>query len=227
MFADGAESAIKIGPMTVVAHRSALTTSTCLKVEMANLRICSAADRGKPANVVPDVRRKPPNGTVRKWLDAVAVPHSSDECLVFPFSRQASGHGRISERLGASTAHVYVAQKVLGPKPSPAHECCHDCGNGDQGCVNPRHLYWGTRAENMKDRVRHGVMVNPPKHLGEANVNAAITEKQARAIIAMLDAGKKAREIASIIGCSTGVVYGIKYRTTWTWVRTQEAINGP
>ena len=32
--------------------------------------------------------------------------------------------------------------------------CCHHCGN--DGCSNPKHLYWGTQSENMADVDRHG-----------------------------------------------------------------------
>lgn len=28
-------------------------------------------------------------------------------------------------------------------------DCCHACNNPD--CSNPKHLYWGTRSENIKD----------------------------------------------------------------------------
>lgn len=32
-------------------------------------------------------------------------------------------------------------------------EACHACHNGGNhiNCVNPRHLYWGTRAQNVED----------------------------------------------------------------------------
>lgn len=29
-------------------------------------------------------------------------------------------------------------------------ECCHACHNAD--CSNPKHLYWGTRSENVRDK---------------------------------------------------------------------------
>lgn len=35
---------------------------------------------------------------------------------------------------------------------------CHFCGNGK--CSNPKHLYWGTYSENLKDAYSHGARKN-------------------------------------------------------------------
>ena len=35
-------------------------------------------------------------------------------------------------------------------------DLCHKCGNGE--CSNPRHLYWGTRSENVQDAITAGTM---------------------------------------------------------------------
>lgn len=64
------------------------------------------------------------------------------------------------ERGGISTHHKGVLAQFLGTDiPSKGIDVCHYCGNGK--CSNPRHLYWGTRSENMFDAKRHGTLVNP------------------------------------------------------------------
>jgi hypothetical protein len=46
-------------------------------------------------------------------------------------------------------------------------DCCHACSN--EACSNPKHLYWGTRSENIQD----AVALNPNhmihRHFGERN----------------------------------------------------------
>lgn len=50
--------------------------------------------------------------------------------------------------------HKLVAEKYLGPKPTPAHEVRHLDGNRQNNSVS--NLCWGTRKENAADRTKHG-----------------------------------------------------------------------
>lgn len=56
----------------------------------------------------------------------------------------------------ATTRYVHdlVAQAFLGDRPSPGHEVRHLDGDPLNNSVD--NLAWGTRAENMRDAVRHG-----------------------------------------------------------------------
>lgn len=94
-------------------------------------------------------------GDVVAFLRAVANS-DTDKCVPFPFFRNSSGYGHINFRGRYMGAHVFVAEEVLGEKPSAKHEVCHTCGNGADGCVNGRHLYWGTRKQNVADTIAHG-----------------------------------------------------------------------
>jgi len=161
------------------------------------------------------LHKKPANGTVKKWLDEVAAPFTGPDCLPFPFSLMKSGHGHISARLGANYAHTYIAKRVLGECPA-GHEVCHDCGN--PSCVNPKHLYWGTRSENMDDRWRHGGMTLPPVKRGASNGNSVMTEEQARSAKAQLKLGVKPCDIAKQSGVRTATINNIKYGTSWAWL---------
>lgn len=95
-----------------------------------------------------------PSGEVRRWVDEVAIHYKGDDCLIFPYGT-GHGYGRININCVPMDAHVYILGCVKGPKPTPKHESCHSCGRGSAACVNPRHLYWGTRSQNVSDRWRH------------------------------------------------------------------------
>lgn len=101
-------------------------------------------------------------GEVRAWLDNVAVPYAGDNCLTFPYSTDRHGYGRLNIGGKYVGAHAYVAERCHGDPPSMQHEVCHRCGNGASGCVTPKHLYWGTRRENVHDAIAHGTFSPPP-----------------------------------------------------------------
>ena len=161
---------------------------------------------------------KTKRGEATRWLDEIAIPFTGDECLCFPFYRGASGHGRLSGRNGPALAHAYVLHRTVGEKPSPDHEGCHNCGNGNLGCVNPKHLYWGTRAENMADRKTHGVLVPPPVQRGTSNVNCKLDESAVRFIRASAHRGV---DLAKHFGVSTSVISAVRHRRTWRWLGTE------
>lgn len=85
-----------------------------------------------------------------------AARSTANDCIPWPYAGTSEGYGRINVDGTTIGAHVHVATLAHGPKPSPDHECCHSCGNGHLGCVNARHLYWGTRSDNVQDAIRHG-----------------------------------------------------------------------
>lgn len=93
-------------------------------------------------------------GAARQWLIDHAG-HQSDDCLQWPFSR-SRGYGHFGHLGKNHSAHRFMCELVHGPAPSPKHHASHDCGRGDQGCVNPRHIFWKTPAQNMRDKEVHG-----------------------------------------------------------------------
>ena len=67
------------------------------------------------------------------------------------------------------SAHRLSYQLFKGDIP-PGHEICHKCDN--PCCINPDHLFAGTRQENVDDRERKGRNVVPR---GEGNGRAKLT----------------------------------------------------
>lgn len=88
----------------------------------------------------------------RTYFEDVVLKYEGNDCLIWPFSRDEFGYGTLSYEGRKSNVSNHVCRKVHGEPPSPKHEAAHSCGNGCGGCVNPKHLFWATHNDNMKDR---------------------------------------------------------------------------
>lgn len=91
-------------------------------------------------------------GPTRSELIATAlsrvIASDTDSCVFFPFNWAVI--------LGRDSMPAYraVAERFL-PRSDYHTLVRHLCGNGHLGCCNPRHLRWGTDAENAQDRILH------------------------------------------------------------------------
>jgi hypothetical protein len=149
-------------------------------------------------------------GAVRKWIDTVAIPYGGDDCLIFPYGRNPDGYGQMTVDGRAVSAHVFVLQNKAGPKPTPKHECCHNCGKGHLGCVTPRHLRWDTHAENMADTVAHGTSNRAPPRCREDHHDFRATDDVVAAIRADLLSDMTQKSIAVKYGFGQSHISRIK-----------------
>lgn len=108
-----------------------------------------------------------------------------DECWEWTGGRNQKGYGRFKVKHGESmrAAHRYAYTLLVGPIPK-GKQVCHRCDNPP--CVNPRHLWLGTNAENNRDSWAKGRQPSRavPRHsrYGEKAPRAKLTNKQAREI---------------------------------------------
>ena len=63
------------------------------------------------------------------------------------------------ERGGNSTVHRGVLAQYLDTNLPSKVDLCHACHN--EKCSNPKHLYWGTRKENIQDAKNNGTWKSP------------------------------------------------------------------
>lgn len=131
----------------------------------------------------------------QQWLH-VNASYESDDCLIWPFST-ARGYGAFAVYQKHYYAHRYMCELVHGPAPEDKPFVAHSCGNGDGGCVNPKHLRWSSLKENSQERRAHGTENNNPN--GPAGILSHEDVEQIRAL-----AGKKTRkELAEMFGVHT------------------------
>lgn len=80
--------------------------------------------------------------------------YSKDDCLIWPFVT-SNGYAILSVGDSAKLVHRFMCQFQNGKAPEDKPLALHSCGNGKEGCVNPKHLYWGDYQDNTNDRKKH------------------------------------------------------------------------
>lgn len=113
---------------------------------------------------------------------------------------------RDKARRGHVAIHVMVLEAFVGPRPSPAHEGCHNNGIGADSRLS--NLRWDTATGNQADRVKHGTA---PAETG-CGIRK-LSEEKVRAIRANPDV--TLREWAEQFGCSKGAIINARMGRTW------------
>jgi hypothetical protein len=147
-----------------------------------------------------------------RWLEN-HLAHNGDGCLAWPYARYENGYAQT----GTESATRAMCRLAHGEPPTAKHEAAHRCGKGREGCVNPRHLYWATSAQNEADKVRHGTA---PR--GEKNPYAKLTEAAVREIRS-LEGTMPRHKLAEKFNISQSQIYRILLGQHWRHVQDQPA----
>lgn len=98
---------------------------------------------------------RPNDGFGKMWLDCFR-DFRGNECVSFPFRTAAKPRGLVTYNFKRMDAHRAMCLMAHGlPKEDGKTMALHRCGNGNLGCCNPKHLYWGDQSDNNKDAWRH------------------------------------------------------------------------
>ena len=131
------------------------------------------------------------------FLSHVSVA-GADECWVWLGAGKGNGYGHTSARGVSVPAHRRAYELFVGDAPA-GMDVCHSCDN--RSCVNPHHLFLGTRAENMADMKAKG--------RGAGGTRKHIKEQTVQEIRRRLAQGVPASKIADSLNVNYGTVTSI------------------
>ncbi len=141
----------------------------------------------------------------------------TDTCWLWNGCRNSQGYGKLCRHSNGITvgwlSHRYVWTNQFGEIPEGL--CVlHKCDNPP--CVNPAHLFLGTRVDNSEDKVSKGRQHIPT---GSVNGRAKLEESDVKVIKHLLRLGCQQSQIADWYNVSSGAVYFISNGKNWSHVK--------
>jgi len=126
------------------------------------------------------------------------------ECWEWLASKTPVGYGQFGIHYKMCKAHRVAWFLTYGAIPEGL--CVlHKCDN--RGCVNPYHLFLGTRADNMQDAARKGQMARKLTAEDVQNIREMITE-----------GNQTYQEIADEYDVSRRTIYDLSRFKTWAHI---------
>lgn len=131
-------------------------------------------------------------------------------CWVWTGPRKNNGYGVASFRKKSFSAHRAMYTRFKG-EIGENMLVCHTCDN--PWCVNPEHLFLGTPADNMTDKVMKNRQSKGPEHAktfmnsekfktrhprGERHGMSKLSDAQREEIVGLLGSGMSQRDVAKM-----------------------------
>lgn len=163
---------------------------------------CSALWKGE---------QKTKNRDVEAEFWSRTIPEPNTGCWLWMGDITSHGYGVArfgSEGNRKVGAHRRAYQFAVGSTPDGI-DVCHRCDN--RACVNPGHLFLGTRAENLGDMVRKGRSARGEKHF-----RAKLTPEQVLQIRAFTGDAKARMSLAASLGVSYATILDVQARRSWS-----------
>jgi len=93
-------------------------------------------------------------GTLLERLLSKVLIDAVTDCWIYQGGKNNVGYGMIRDDKRMRTTHRVSYEEHSGSKIPPGMCVCHQCDN--PLCVNPSHLWLGTRYQNSQDMIQKG-----------------------------------------------------------------------
>lgn len=160
-------------------------------------------------------------GSISEALMAKVMKLDDSDCWLWCGTFSGNGYGALKYDGIQHIAHRAMYKSIHGDLPRNIY-VCHTCDN--RWCVNPDHLFAGTPADNMRDKVEKGRQSKGDKHAdsfksskkfrdsirrGEKHAMSKLTDAQRREILDLIDDGMTQSAIASRYNVSQTAIFHI------------------
>lgn len=151
---------------------------------------------------------------VRRFWEKVRITES---CWLWTAFVNPHGYGMIGTKRPLTTIASRVSWILrFGPIPKATPCVLHNCPGGDNPrCVNPDHLWLGTRADNNRDMIKKGRAVYPKYLPGALSPNAKLSPQTVSQIRRLLESGLWPSQVGKLLGIPRSTVGNIKYGNCW------------
>jgi HNH endonuclease len=141
-------------------------------------------------------------------------PPVTDECIEWKHSRlpMPRPYGQVRYQGRNWLVHRLSYTLHIGCVPNEL-DVCHSCDNPP--CWNPRHLFKGTRIDNMQDSKRKGRNFIPAGELGSRTVLTEAQVLEIRSLYRPHTRGLGYKSLAARFRVHPSTVASILYRRNW------------
>ncbi len=155
------------------------------------------------------------NGSLMAEVRRAIAEAEPGSCWEWPYGKASTGYGHLSFNGRNMGAHRVVCILAHGENKEGL-DAAHTCGN--RTCINPHHLRFATRAENLDDCVGHGT-----RQRGQQIWSTKLTPDDVRSIRKMgADRQLTMQQIGEKFDVTHSTVSEILNGKRWEWLDENE-----
>lgn len=141
-----------------------------------------------------------PNKYTRFLSKVETFGFDPEKCWPWRGGSKGNGYGNVRDKKTNVSAHRRSYELFVSRDIPDGMDVCHTCDN--RWCVNPDHLFLGTRKQNVDDMISKG--------RGAGGCRKHLTEKQVQEVKQRLLSGHQPRRIANQMGLNYHTVTSIR-----------------